>query len=133
MGRSLRGFVDIDLGSATASFDGLSAIASENLAGGFLGGQFQYPNSRFRPYIDIGGGVLRDAASRTFTFADFQDSATVRSVRFGGGLRTMVTRRYGVKLSVEGYRFKQSGLSAVTFPMIGIGWFFQTKPSGIRR
>jgi hypothetical protein len=28
----------------------------------------------------------------------------------------MVTRRCGVKLSVEGYRFKQSGLSAVTFP-----------------
>jgi hypothetical protein len=54
--RSLRGFVDIDLGSATASFDGLSAIASENLAEGFWEDNFQYPNSRFRPYIDIRGG-----------------------------------------------------------------------------
>jgi hypothetical protein len=125
-------FIAIDLGTARASFDGLSTSATESLSGGFFGAQFQYPKGSLRPYIDLGGGVLRDAASGTSTIGDFQGSATVGSIRFGGGLRTMVTRRWGAMLSVEGYRFKGNG-SAVTFPRIGVGWFFQTKPSGTGR
>ena len=122
-------FIAVDLGTATASFNGLSSSATENLYGGFFGAQFQYPKSLIRPYVDLGGGVLRDAANGTSTLGDFQGSTAVGSIRFGGGLRAMVTKRWGAKLSLEGYRFKGNG-SAVTFPRIGVGWFFQTKPSG---
>ncbi len=122
-------FVGIDEGKATASLGGLSATATASLIGSFGGIQLQAYKSRLRPYVDVGGGVWHESGHFSFPTQSFDTTANAGSFRFGGGLRTMLSRRWGVQTSVEVYQIRKDGTSKI-FPRYAAGFFFQTKPSG---
>lgn len=121
--------VGIDGGSASAGIDGIGAEETVNFTGSYFGTQFQFPKGWIRPYADVGGGVFHVSANGNAIGVAEQGSANLGSIRAGGGVRFMCSKRWGVKFSAEAYHFSGSGISG-NFPRIGAGWFFQTKPSG---
>jgi hypothetical protein len=121
-------FVFIDGGTASLSFAGISESVSFNLTGIYGGIQLQAPKGSIRPYFDIGAGTLRATTKTTGQFAS-TSTGSEPTGRVGVGIRAMISKRWGVKAAVEVYRASGGGLNR-TYPRIGVGWFFQTKPSG---
>jgi len=122
-------FVAIDGGKAFAQLGSDTVTVTDNLYAGYGGVQFQAHKTGIRPYVDFGVGGVHDSAQMTLDGVSQPASANAFSVRGGGGLRTMVSSHWGVKVSAEVYYFRGNGVSR-TYPRIGVGWFYQTKPSG---
>jgi hypothetical protein len=137
VGRYVMPFFELgayDAGEATASVGQFTSKISGEILTLNGGVRILGSRSRIRPYAVIGGGVLRQKPTFTFTSpigsTTGSDSTTIGNFMYGGGVQFFGGRRYGMEVGFDGFvaaqEFAQGGRN---FSRFRIGFFFQTKSS----
>jgi len=119
-------FSYVPLGSATASYSGVSASASEKMldfGGGVLA---SFGGSRVRPYVLGAFGDGHDSVAGTGSAAGYSVSVSTSAnsvyAAVGGGARVFLGQSWGLRPEFRYQRYLQNGgLNVATFTM---GFFF---------
>lgn len=121
-----------DAGKATASVGNFrSQIEGEILTinGGLrvVAGQ-----SKFRPYVQFGGGSVYQKPKITFTSPSgtttVSQGGSIGNIMYGAGFQSFIGRRWGVDVGFDGFHLTQElAQGGSTFSRVRFGLFFQTK------
>lgn len=135
--RFLIPFVELaafDTGKATAQVGTVQSQVQANTFAINGGVRAMGSSARLRPYLQVGGGLLRQNASGTFVANGFSypvsNSDSAATGLYGGGVQYYIGRRWGTDVGFDGFwSAKAFNTGGRNFAQVRIGWFFQTKSS----
>ena len=87
---------------------------------------------RVRPYVQFGGGTLRQNLKGNFIVSGRSTPVAMNSsfgtVTYGGGLQLFVGRKWGTTMGFDGFHVTQPIYGAgQNFSRLRFGWFYQSK------
>ncbi len=120
----------VNSGSASARLDPQSVTVRQHFVAVYIGAEAQRSRGPIRPYFYFGGGPLRVWDETTYAgqgWLRLSRATTAGTLRTGGGVRFMCSRRWGVKLGTEILHYSANSVGANTFGRATAGFFFQTR------
>lgn len=127
-------FTVIDTGKAYAQVGSLRSEVQADTYNFHGGIRLIGTKSKFRPYVQFGGGVLNQSLKGNFIEAGRSSpvsaSGSASSFNYGGGFQLFVGRKWGSTFGFDGFHVNKPLIGAgQNYSKLHFGIFYQTKSS----